>query len=122
MYEYIIHLPKQDNDGNDVAKHVNACIIELIAHFGGATAHDARGMWIHDGVLYDEEVTRVVCAGPKTVENYKALKTRAQKFAAKTGQLAMYISTPINDVEIIETTYKLEVGSWKETITTGSAA
>lgn len=103
MYEYIIHLPKQDNDGNDVSKALNTTVIELLSHFGGATTYDARGVWVHDGVVYDEQVTRVVIAGHKTVENYNVILDCARRFAGKTGQLAMYISTPINDVEIIDT-------------------
>lgn len=102
MHEYIIHLPIADNDGNDIALHINDCITHLITEFGGATISDAQGMWMHEGKLYNEPVKRVVLAGPDCAEHINYLKYRAQVFAIQAKQLSMYIVTP-QGVEIMDT-------------------
>lgn len=59
LYEAKIIVPKHDNAGRDLSNLAHQVETELCSKFGGCTARDANGMWLHDGKLFDEPVTEI---------------------------------------------------------------
>ena len=101
LKEAVIHLVKNDNNGNSLAE-LNETYLKTIAKtFGGFTVTDARGGWISDaGKLYDEPVLRVSIACDEEPETYGKLKQIATTYKQDANQVCVYIIS-INGVEFI---------------------
>ncbi len=92
-------LPLQFNDGREVpAEWLGEAVLEVVDRFGAASYETQRveGHWRHGGVLYRDNLVRVVVDVPDAEENrgwFREFKTR---WKAKLDQLDLWvISYPI---------------------------
>ena len=78
-------LPLQFNDGRDVSPDwIAEAVLEVVEHFGAASyeTQKVEGHWRHGGVLYRDNLVKVVVDTPDSDENrlwFKDFKGRGNK-------------------------------------------
>src|SRR5512135_1652709 len=81
-------LPLRFNDGRDVpAEWLAEAVLEIVDHFGAASyeTQKVEGHWRHGGVLYRDDLVRVVVDVPDSAKNrqwMKQFKERWNPFSA----------------------------------------
>lgn len=109
MKEAIIHLPKNDNDGESLEYSRRMIEVKLLQEFGGYTKAKANGAWLSPtGNIYDEEVfcyriaahwdAEVDCGGKTKAD---ILRDIANKAAITMMQECIYVVLP-SGVEFID--------------------
>jgi len=76
MVMYVIHLPLRDNKGKSIKRKEFARVQrELIDRFGGCTIYPqpVKGFWVHQGIIFEDEVVVFEVWVPRTRENLKWL-------------------------------------------------
>src|SRR4051794_41823371 len=74
---YEVLLPLQFNDGREVPPEWLAeAVLEIVDHFGAASyeTQKVEGRWRHGGVLYRDELVKIVVDVPDTVKNRTWMK------------------------------------------------
>ena len=108
MIQANLILPKKDNNGKCVLKHINSLRLECAKKFGGLTMSICTGDWYNKGKLYSDDNIKIEVS----IENdllyrvIRALSLRlvnnnlsskeiflliAKKYGLLTGQLAIHI-------------------------------
>jgi hypothetical protein len=108
MIQANLILPKKDNNGKCVLKHINSLRLECAKKFGGLTISNCTGDWYNKGKLYSDDNIKIEVS----IENdllyrvIRALSLRlvnnnlsskeiflliAKKYGLLTGQLAIHI-------------------------------
>ena len=103
-----LNLPKKDNNGKCVLKHINSLRLECAKKFGGLTISNCTGDWYNKGKLYSDDNIKIEVS----IENdllYKVIRALslrlvnnnlsskelflllAKKYGVLTGQLAIHI-------------------------------
>jgi hypothetical protein len=65
-------LPLRFNDGRDVpGEWIAEAVLEIVDHFGAASyeTQKVEGHWRHSGILYRDDLVRVVVDVPDSVRN-----------------------------------------------------
>jgi hypothetical protein len=85
-----INMPINNNEGVKLTSLHARLKIELVTVFSGCTITEGQGVWLSDGVVYDEPVKIYETAinGDKVA----MLVNIAKKYALEAGQLAVYYS------------------------------
>lgn len=85
-----INMPINDNDGVALISLHARLKIELVTVFSGCTITEGQGVWLSDGVVYDEfvKIYETAINGDKVA----MLVNIAKKYALEAGQLAVYYS------------------------------
>jgi hypothetical protein len=95
-------LPLQFNDGRDVPPEWLAeAVLEIVDHFGAASyeTQKVEGHWRHAGVLYRDNLVKVVVDAGDTAENRQWMRQFKDRWKARLEQLELWmVSYPI-DVE-----------------------
>ncbi len=95
-------LPLQFNDGRDVpTEWLAEAVLEVVAHFGAASYETQKleGHWRHGGVLYRDNLVRLVADVPDTAENRQWMKEFKGRWQTRLEKLELWmVSHPI-DVE-----------------------
>ena len=100
-----IILPKADNDGNSLTWH-HVQYQKAFAHcYGGFTAYDVHGGWMHEGrVMQDASVSYHIAMhdddGDMSGDVVK-LRQLAQAAAKELKQECIFIVLPCGDVEFV---------------------
>lgn len=90
--EFIIHLVKNNNQGESLESLNNQTLMTIAKTFGGFTATEGRGGWVNpNGKLFDESILRVIIACDNTPENSGKLKQIALNYKEAASQEAVYI-------------------------------
>ena len=108
MIQANLILPKKDNNGKCVLKHINSLRLECAKKFGGLTISNCTGDWYNKGKLYSDDNIKIEVS----IENdllYKVIRALslrlvnnnlsskelflllAKKYGVLTGQLAIYV-------------------------------
>ena len=85
-----INMPINNNDGVKLTSLHARLKIELVTVFSGCTITEGQGVWLSDGVVYDEPVKIY-----ETAINGNAVSKLvdiAKKYASEAEQLAVYLS------------------------------
>ena len=92
-------LPLQFNDGRDVPPDWLAeAVLEVVDRFGTASYETQRveGHWRHGGVVYRDNLVRIVVDVPEREENRHWLREFKARWKAKLEQLDLWmVSYPI---------------------------
>ena len=84
-----LNLPKKDNNGKCVLKHINSLRLESAKKFGGLTISNCIGDWYNKGKLYSDDNIRIeISIEPK---DKKEFITMCKKYGKLTKQLAIYV-------------------------------
>ena len=70
-------LPLRFNDGRDVpGEWIAEAVLEIVEHFGAASYETQRveGHWRHSGILYRDDLVRVVVDVPDSTRNRQWMK------------------------------------------------
>lgn len=100
-----IILPDFDNDGNGLEEHHKQLRNDLATTFGGFTAIPATGGWVDqtDNRLYEEDVIAYQIAMEDTPHNITKLHLIASSIGKAAHQLAMGITLPNGEFQVIDT-------------------
>ncbi|HUG18916.1 MAG TPA: hypothetical protein VMM56_08040 [Planctomycetaceae bacterium] len=101
--KFITRIPLVDNDGNAFPEtEIQSILRELAYQFGGASSEGPhRGLWVHEGRLYDEPNIKVEIVG----ESSQAGEARDAVIAIgrHLGQIKMYFELIDDDtVEFLD--------------------
>lgn len=95
-------LPLQFNDGRDVpADWLAEAVLEIVDRFGAASyeTQKVEGHWRHGGVLYRDNLVRIVVDVPDSTENRVWLQTFKSSWKTRLEQLELWIVSYPIDVE-----------------------
>ena len=95
-------LPLQFNDGREVPPDWLAeAVLEVADHFGAASyeTQKVEGHWRHGGVLYRDNLVKVVVDVPDSAKNRRWMKEYKGRWKARLEQLDLWlVSYPIEVV------------------------
>lgn len=93
-------LPLQFNDGRDVPSDCLAdAVLEIVDHFGAASyeTQKVEGHWRHGGVIYRDNLVKVVVDVPDLADNRHWMKDYKDRWKERLEQLDLWlISYPID--------------------------
>ena len=87
-------LPLQFNDGKDVpADWLAEAVLEIVDHFGAASyeTQKVEGHWRYSGVLYRDNLVRVVVDVPDTPGNRQWMKQFKSRWKERLEQLDLWV-------------------------------
>src|SRR5689334_25414568 len=89
-------LPLRFDDGRDVPPEWLAeAVLEIADHFGAASyeTQKVEGHWRHGGVLYRDDLVRVVVDVPDSAKNRQWMKQLKQRWKARREQLEPWVAS-----------------------------
>ena len=95
-------LPLQFNDGRDVpAEWLADAVLEVVYHFGAASYETQRieGRWRHAGIIYRDNLVRLVIDIPDTATGRRWMKTFKQRWRKKLEQLELWMVSYVITIE-----------------------
>jgi len=87
-------LPLQFNDGREVpAEWLADAVLEVVDHFGAASyeTQKVEGHWRQGGVVYRDNLVRIVVDVPDTKANRSWVKEYKSRWRAKLEQLELWV-------------------------------
>ena len=97
-----VFLPLQFNDGREVPPEWLAeAVLEIVNHFGAASyeTQKVEGHWRHAGVLYRDDLVKLVVDIAETVENRQWLKDFKDRWKARLEQVELWVISYRIEVE-----------------------
>ena len=95
-------LPLQFNDGREVpAEWLADAVLEVADHFGAASyeTQKVEGHWRHSGVLYRDNLVKVVVDVPDTAKNRQWMRQFKGRWKARFEQLELWMMSYRIEVE-----------------------
>jgi hypothetical protein len=87
-------LPLQFNDGSEVPPDwIAEAVLEVTEHFGAASYETQRveGHWRHEGVLYRDNLVRLVVDAPDTTRNREWMRGFKARWKDRLDQLELWL-------------------------------
>jgi hypothetical protein len=91
---YEVLLPLQFNDGREVpAEWLAEAVLEITDYFGAASyeTQKVEGHWRYGGVLYRDNLVKVVVDIPDSVKNRRWMKQFKGRWKARLEQLELWM-------------------------------
>ncbi len=98
---YEILLPLQYNDGGSIPiEDLNRTREELLAHCGGISVQPGTiaGVWIHEGMRYEDSLVRIVVDVEDTAENRQFFVDWKPTLLQRFRQIEIYITSFLIEV------------------------
>jgi hypothetical protein len=95
-------LPLRFNDGRDVpAELVAEAVLEIVDHFGAASyeTQKVEGHWRHGGILYRDDLVRIVVDVPDSTRNRQWMKQFKDRWKVHLEQLELWVVSYRIEVE-----------------------
>jgi hypothetical protein len=95
-------LPLQFNDGRDVpAEWLAEAVLDVVGYFGAASyeTQKVEGHWRHAGVLYRDNLVRVVVDAPDTAKHRQWMKDFKSRWKSRFEQLELWMVSYRIDIE-----------------------
>ena len=95
-------LPLQFNDGREVPPdRLAEAVLEVVDHFGAVSyeTQKVEGHWRHGGVVYRDNLVKVVVDVPDSAKNRKWMKEFKGRWKARLEQLELWMVSYRIDVE-----------------------
>lgn len=95
-------LPLQFNNGRDVPSDLLAeAVLEIVDHFGAASyeTQKVEGHWRHSGILYRDNLVRLVVDVPDTIKNRRWMKEFKKRWKTRLEQLELWMVSYRIDIE-----------------------
>ncbi|MFO0964298.1 MAG: hypothetical protein U0793_01750 [Gemmataceae bacterium] len=99
---YEVLAPLRFNDGRKVPEEwLGEAIFEIIDHFGAVSFETQRieGHWMHEGVHYKDDLSRILVDLPDTQKNRKWMKAFKAKWKKRLEQLELWMISYRIDLE-----------------------
>jgi hypothetical protein len=87
-------LPLKLNDGRPIARKVlGDAVLEIVTNFGAASYETQRvqGYWRHGGVMYRDDLSRLVIDVPDNAKNRKWMKQFKERWKRRLEQLEIWM-------------------------------
>ena len=87
-------LPLQFNDGQIVpAEWLAEAVLEVVDHFGAASyeTQKVEGHWRHGGVVYRDDLVRLVVDVPDSTKNRQWMKQFKERWKARLEQIDLWL-------------------------------
>jgi hypothetical protein len=95
-------LPTQFNDGKAVpGEWLAEAVLEIVDHFGAASyeTQKVEGHWRHGGVLYRDDLVRVVVDAPDSARNRHWMRQFKDRWKARLEQVELWMVSYRIEVE-----------------------
>ena len=95
-------LPLRFNDGRDVpGEWMAEAVLEIVEHFGAASYETQRveGHWRHSGILYRDDLVRVVVDVPDSVRNRQWMRQFKERWKVRLEQVELWMVSYRIEVE-----------------------
>jgi hypothetical protein len=95
-------LPLRFNDGRSIpAEWVAEAVLEIVDHFGAASyeTQKVEGHWRHGGILYRDDLVRVVVDVPDSARNRQWMKQFKDRWKVRLEQLELWVVSYRIEVE-----------------------
>jgi hypothetical protein len=95
-------LPLRFNDGRDVpGEWMAEAVLEIVAHFGAASYETQRveGHWRHSGILYRDDLVRVVVDVPDSPRNRQWMRQFKERWKVRLEQVELWMVSYRIEVE-----------------------
>jgi hypothetical protein len=95
-------LPLQFNEGREIpAEWLAEAVLEIVDHFGAASyeTQKVEGHWRHSGVLYRDNLVRVVVDVPDSTINRQWMKEFKSRWKARLEQIDLWMVSYRIEVE-----------------------
>jgi hypothetical protein len=91
---YEVHLPIRFNDGRDVPDELlGEAVNEIVAEFGAVNFRKeaAQGQWLHEEIIYRDELACIIVDVRDTVKNRKFMKAFKSRWKKRLEQLEIWM-------------------------------
>ncbi len=95
-------LPLRFNDGRDVpGEWIAEAVLEIVEHFGAASyeTQKVEGHWRHSGILYRDDLVRIVVDVPDSPRNRQWMKQFKDRWKVRLEQLELWMVSYRIEVE-----------------------
>ncbi len=95
-------LPLQFNDGRDVPPEWLAdALLEIVDQFGAASyeTQKVEGHWRHGGVVYRDNLVKIVVDVPELPENRHWMKEYKERWKSRFEQLELWLVSYVIEVD-----------------------
>ena len=95
-------LPLRFNDGRDVpGEWIAEAVLEIVEHFGAASYETQRveGHWRHSGILYRDDLVRVVVDVPDSTRNRQWMRQFKEHWKVRLEQVELWMVSYRIEVE-----------------------
>lgn len=95
MVRYEILLPQRDNDGNPIEdEKFTETRLELLNRFQAVSFESSAilGLWIHFGVVYEDQMVRLFVDADETPETEDFLRRYKETLRNRFGQVEIWIT------------------------------
>ena len=95
-------LPLRFNDGRDVpGEWIAEAVLEIVDHFGAASyeTQKVEGHWRHSGILYRDDLVRIVVDVPDSPRNRQWMKQFKDRCKVRLEQLELWMVSYRIEVE-----------------------
>lgn len=95
-------LPLRFNDGRDVpGEWIAEAVLEIVDHFGAARyeTQKVEGHWRHGGILYRDDLVRIVVDVPDSPRNRQWMKQFKDRWKVRLEQLELWMVSYRIEVE-----------------------
>ena len=102
LRRFEILLPLQFNDGSEIPSDLLAeAVLEIVEKFGAASyeTQKVEGHWRFEGVLYRDNLTKIVIDVSDTQENHQWMREYKQRWKSKLDQLELWLVSYIIDID-----------------------
>ncbi len=99
---YEVLLPLQYNDGRAVpAEWLAEAVLDVVDHFGAASyeTQKVEGHWRHGGVVYRDDLVRIVVDIPDLAKNRQWMKRFKKRWKDRLEQLDLWVISYRIDLE-----------------------
>jgi hypothetical protein len=99
---YEVLLPLQFNDARDVpGEWLADAVLEVVEQFGAASYESQRieGQWRQAGVIYRDNLVRLVIDVPDTIKHRRWMKAFKQRWKTKLEQLELWMVSYVITIE-----------------------
>ena len=94
-------LPLQFNDGQKSPEWLAEAVLEVVDHFGAASyeTQKVEGHWRHSGVVYRDNLVKIVVDVPDLVQNRRWMKEFKGRWKERLEQLDLWLVSYRVDIE-----------------------
>ena len=102
LRRFEVLLPLQFNDGREVpGEWLGEAVLEIVGHFGAASYETQKleGHWRHGGVLYRDNLVKVVVDVPESRESRQWMQDFKTRWRERLEQLELWMVSYRVDME-----------------------
>ena len=95
-------LPLQFNDGRPVPPEwIAEAVLEIVDRFGAASyeTQKVEGHWRHGGVIYRDDLVRIVVDAPDLAKNRQWMKSFKSRWKGRLEQLELWLTSYRIEIE-----------------------